>query len=848
MTLSRALQGSLYGVLLLLAGASTPSTIPLEVEYAGCEAVLLPGPVCRLEPSRELRLWVETPAEAQVEVRAAGMQIDAAGELFQGGERFSLTIPQGVNSVDLLIETPEGQARWSLPLEEPKGETSREPMARQARHEMSRDLLRDISETASPLFEFIQDRRFAAAREILKSLPLPPRAPAELRYHVSYFRGLLAEKEGDYRTALAEIQKTIEIAERVRLEEWQWMAEEKLAMLLSGLGRFREAAELYASLGRTPLASSCKGAQLLVNQAWSSLLAREAGESFEDPTPLFEKALAMYEPCKDFEPDKRVNLLLNLALAHLREDRLTQAKDFLAQARELEDHATLLHTLWWLDLEARIALREERPEEALRLFERLAEIAVGTSSSDGRLRAAFGKARSSRALGDRTAALEAVQKAESLLDGQSFQIPLHQGRETFMATRQAVVSLHIDLLLEEGQTAKALDVARHARSRMLRQLERSDRLARLTPDQRARWDDLVTEYQQKRAALEKRAKDDWRLPLDQLRREQAVRTLEAERLTRLLDQVFLLLGDQGKPSDAALSPPRRGELILAYHPLPHGWAGFAADGKTVMVHRFELPPDLSRLEELSRRLLLPFRSRIEQAKRLRILPSGRLQEIDFNELPFAGDILLASRPIVYGLDLPILARTVRSSGRKALLVTDPRDDLPAASEEARAVKDSLGAWRVEELTTTQASAEAVRDRLITADLLHYVGHGKFSGFGGWDSSLLLAERTRLTLGDLLALERVPAWVVLSACETGRSSTETPVGSLGLAHAFLLAGSQAVVASIRPAKDREMPTFFSELYQEWGREPDLAVALQRAQLSWRRRNSGADWKGFRVFEP
>ncbi|RPH53357.1 CHAT domain-containing protein [bacterium] len=179
---------------------------------------------------------------------------------------------------------------------------------------------------------------------------------------------------------------------------------------------------------------------------------------------------------------------------------------------------------------------------------------------------------------------------------------------------------------------------------------------------------------------------------------------------------------------------------------------------------------------------------------------------------------------------------------------DPRGDLPTASKEARAVKSHLGTWSVEELATAEATAEGVLDRLIDAELLHYIGHGKFSGFGGWDSSLLLADETRLTLGDLLALERVPAWVVLSACETGRSSTGTPVETPGLAHAFLLAGSQAVVASTRPAKDREMPAFFADLYDRWDDDADLAVALQQAQLSWRKRNPEADWQSFRLFVP
>ena len=106
----------------------------------------------------------------------------------------------------------------------------------------------------------------------------------------------------------------------------------------------------------------------------------------------------------------------------------------------------------------------------------------------------------------------------------------------------------------------------------------------------------------------------------------------------------------------------------------------------------------------------------------------------------------------------------------------------------------------------------------------------------------------MTLGDLLALERVPAWVVLSGCDTGRSSTEVSVESLGLPHAFLLAGSRAVIASTRQADDRAVPEFFTDLYRQWKRQPDLTVALQRAQLSWRQRNPGTDWASFRLFEP
>lgn len=818
-----------------LACASPPSIVPVQVEYAGCNAVLMPGPVCRLSRSRELRLWVGAPPEARIEIRAAERKIDTRPENVQNGRRFSLLIPPGAESVDVSIETDAGQASWSLPL---------------TREEKGRDLLGETIETFRFVDGSIRALKLTQARQAWQGIRLPRKAPAELRSQRHYYLGLLAEKDGDYRSALAEVQKAVAIAERVAAEEYRRGAEEKLALLLRAVGRSRDSALLFDRLRRTPHSSDpCEESRLLGNQAWAELLAREAGESFGDPTPLLKTALAAFDECKDAKPVRKVNILGNLALAHLQADRLRQAKDVLARARTMEPHPPLPQKLWQLDLEARIALRERRPAEALRLFADLEGLASG--SPDGRLRAAYGQAQAQAALGDLAAALETLRGSDSLLDEQSLQVPLHEGRETFLATRQALVGFHVELLLDHGRNEEALDVARQARSRILLQLKRSDRLASLPLERRAEWERLLSIYQERRSALETRAKDDWRLTADRLQSEQAARRAESEAAKRLLDQAFLLLGTESRGEERPV-PPRPGELTLAYHPLRRGrWVGFAADGRTVLARRFELPSDLRRHDELARRLLLPFRAAIRQADRVRILASGPLQGVDFHALPFDGDVLLAKRPVIYGLDLPA-ARSVQPLGRRALLVADPRGDLPGAREEVRTVRRILesGArpWTAEEMKDDEASATAVSRRLAGVDLLHYAGHGTFSGSGGWDSSLLLAGDTRLTLGDLLTLDRVPAWVVLAACDAGQSSSESPVESLGLAHAFLLAGSRAVVASTRPADDRSVPSFFADLYRQLDREPDPAVALQRAQLSWRQREPGADWQGFRLFVP
>ncbi len=698
-----------------------------------------------------------------------------------------------------------------------------------------------------------QARDLGTVRSTLAALQISPDAPAESRYLASYYRAALAEREGDYRSALAAVQEAVDVAERLGLDRYLWLAEEELALLLRGVGRSREAAELFERLRKTPRADDdCDRAPLLNNQAWSALLAREAGEELPDPTPLLEEAITTYARCSKPTTEARMNAEINLALAHLQEGRLVRAGELLARARKLAPHPPLPHTLWRLDLEARLELREGRARGALERFDELAARAAETSSFDAALRAALGQARARQALGDGAAALSTLAAVERLLDEQSLQVPVQAGRESFLAARRAVVDLHVELLLDQGRAGEAFAVARAARSRILRQLAQADRLAGLSPEQRSRRDRLLADYEEQRAALEQGAAEEWKLPADRLPSERAARRVQAEAARRLLDEALLVLGERAQQPPEP-PPARPGELVLAYHPLANRWVGFAADGTTVVAHRTELPPPvLADPDELARRLLLPFRAAIERAQRIRILTSGALENVDFHALPFDGEPLLAARPVAYGLDLRVIAPPAGGSARRALLVTDPRGDLPGAAAEAGGVRRVLAAgapvWRIDELAAADASAAAVRGRLAGADLLHYAGHGSFSGSGGWDSSLLLAHDSRLTVGDLLAVGRAPSWVVLSGCDTGRSAGAGPVAGLGLAQAFLLTGSRGVVASTRPTADRAVPALFVALYRQWAEEPDLAVALQRAQLQWREEGAGADWASFRLLQP
>lgn len=829
------------GALALHRYASPKPLPPPEVDYDGCSAVWMPGPVCVLEPEKPLRLWVAAGPNAPMEVRVDGNGVDVSSEPILGGRRYSLTLPAGATSLAVHVDR---RAEWRLSIASSKSE---KPAG-------ARDALAEVREEAVKIDGLIRAGDLSAARQALAAWRLPPRPTAQSRMFVHYFRGWLAEREADYRTALQELQAALEIAERVKLDRRRWQAEQELAVVWRALGRSTEAARIFERLRRHSEAKDdCERAGLLNNQAWSELLGREAGESFGNPTPLLEQALALYETCPAAKAEKKANLLLNLALADLQEKRAARVPQLLTRARELAPHPPLLNRLWSLDLEGRRALLEGSAAAALRSFEEQADLAAQTNSFDGALRARFGEARAFDALGEGDKALGSLGAAEALLDEQSLQIPINEGRETFVAARESVVMLHLELLLARGRDGEALEVARHARGRLLRQLAQLDRLASLPAEKRDERSRLLSEYQSRRALLEARAADDWKLPADERQQEEAARRQDAAAANKLLDAAFLVVGESAARPPEVRPPVRSGELVLTFHPLRSGWVGFAADDRGVAARRLTLAPEeLARPDLVASRLLLPFRPQIERAQRLRIVPSGRLEAVDFHALPFAGDALVAARPVVYGLDLGAVAGGRPPEQRRALLVADPRGDLPGAAAESVAVRKVLQSdprpWIVDQLSDATASADAVRRRLAAAELFHYAGHGSFAGFGGWDSSLLLANKTRLTLGDLLALDKLPRWVVLSGCDTGRSQAEAPVAGLGLAHAFLLAGSQEVVASTRPTDDRSLPVFFAELYRQWQRDPDLAAALQHAQLAWRQRNPTADWASFRVFEP
>ncbi len=717
---------------------------------------------------------------------------------------------------------------------------------------------------------YIEQGSFNEAEQILQAPQLrspPPKAPVDDKFNVIYYQGVLAERTSNYAAALKRLQEAVDLAQRVGNPKLERYAGQELALVYQQLGRSQDAARLYAKLQSDPdLKSSCDLGTFWTNLGWFQLMEHEANHTAGNPTPALQNALAEFlkNRCK---PDQILTAHQNLALAYQQQGQWSEAGRELAQARALAEHSNLLELLWQDDLEARMALHEGRPELALSLYEKLEKRAERAASPAGLLEALLGQAKAYIASRQQQEAIKVLAKTDSQIEEQSRHIPVHQGRDTYFAYQEAATRLYLKLLLEGRQQQSAFDLARRSRSRLLRQLAVRDRLSQLDATKQKAWLDSLSKYNDLRRDVENDAAKRWQLAVSE---KESALAAEARKLEEAQDDLDLALRDLDalrRRGEEKLAPPAPGEVILAYHPLPgKQWAAFAATERGIVVATFELPETMPADLEQRARLLLtpspPFQAAIASATSVKILPYGPLRSVDFHALPFThGQPLLATKPVAYSLDLPVRSASALRSGQKedrqkeALVVSNPTRDLRTADTEggtvAAAIKRWPGSWKLRHLKGNDANSKKVSDELAKASFFHYAGHGIFGGFAGWSSELPLANQSRLTLSDVLALSpQTPASIVLSACDAGRTSEEAPGEGVGLANAFLLAGAKEVVAARQLVPDASANELMDELYRHWQPGEDLPHQLRRAQLACRKKDPSpkAAWASFRLLVP
>lgn len=865
-------------------GAVAPFAI--EVDLSGC-AVFLRDSVCELGPDAELRVLVRAQEPTQARLLADGKPLESRRELTPAGySRLVTRVPAGTKEL-LVIATPvtgAREARHNLRLhrqEEPpligevrrlRGEGKlaeainqlqngaptlpprwqavalglRARIALQQGHieeaieglQASRRTHRElgvISEEAYDTFALVHTlaehgRRFAQAQTALEELNPSLRSFREGEAEARYYHGLLAFESGDIRGALKNLRRSSEEGEQLGMTEPMVYTEHLLAETLRALGRTSEAVSRMGRarrlLGAHPTA--CQEAWLLTNTAWFEIqeAMTPASVSSKALSPsarqALDRALLLLSASCPI-PDQLQVVRTERALLELLEGRPEQAAVELKEARAIPGEVDARVRVWFADVEARLALARKQGARAAELYEGMARMAERAGLPEARWRGALGRAEALESI-QNPGARDAYAAAEAILDQQAFAIPLGEGRGGFFHERSWGTRLHVDLLVRQGDLRGAMAAARVARSRALRLLWTSERLSDLDEGARLRWQRAATRIRTGRDALARLEAESWALAADQEAIAKARRDGLEREIQAALDDALSQLGTP--PKRPAMTRQER-EAILLAHPLREGWLLLLDAPSGLRWRRISALPLSEPLAQQAEWLIRPFAPALVGVEQLRILAYGEAQTLDWQALPHEGLPLAAQLPVVYGLDLA-RSSAPASPHRRASILSDPSGDLRQARAEGREAASLLAAagYEVEHRTGREVTRTALEQALSSASLLHFAGHGRFQGEDGLASGLLLADKEVFSLRDLLVVPAVPGVVLLSGCETGRSDLRGGDG-LGLAQAFLLAGSSAVLAAPREVDDTATAAFLRSLLSEMKEQKSILGAYQRA---------------------
>jgi CHAT domain-containing protein/tetratricopeptide (TPR) repeat protein len=235
-----------------------------------------------------------------------------------------------------------------------------------------------------------------------------------------------------------------------------------------------------------------------------------------------------------------------------------------------------------------------------------------------------------------------------------------------------------------------------------------------------------------------------------------------------------------------------------------------------------------------------WRRHVEAARMLVLVPHGPLGDIPLHALPhrwLGGRSFteLVDTSYLPGLALSHRLRSRPTTGRGAVVMAHSGtiDGDSPFQREARAVAKVLDTSHV--YLGSNARRGALAEFAPHAAVVHIAAHGVFNPSDPLASMILLSDGTAggsdpFTARDVLQLPRLSSRiVVLSGCETSRSSTDLSGESEGLVRAFLVAGANAVVAGQWRVDSPSASRFMEHFHGEFRSTGAVAAALRTAAL-------------------
>jgi CHAT domain-containing protein len=545
-----------------------------------------------------------------------------------------------------------------------------------------------------------------------------------------------------------------------------------------------------------------------------------------------------------------------------------------------------------------VRLRQRRYDDALVLATRAEAFEVETGSPD-RFDSWLIAAKALRALGRRKEAYAKLEDAMRFaeISREAVAGDEREMRYAFGSRIEAYMDL-VGMLVDDGRSMEALEVAERAKGRTLLDLLRSGHLgfpARMTPEESKQDADLS-------AAL---------VAANRTRLAGGTPAMADQDLARLrleLDSFRVGMAAKYPRLVTERGPEPLGDLSSAAATLPKGVAAFeyvvaedricafriTSNGTALSVAARSIPmgrEELARRVEafsaavrardlesralgadLARRLLsVQDESVFRRASAVLLIPDDALWRMPFEALVTRGDdyvgliaAIVYTPSLTAWREMTIHPRAKPTAGHELIAFGNPRLDartragatavtrgidlgnLPEAETEVHAIARVVGEKRSKVYVGNDVSEERAKRDAPSFNIVHFATHGVFDARNPMYSQIALGRESNddhedglLEAWEIMQLRLSASLVVLSACDTARGEVAAGEGVVGMSWALFAAGSPTTLASQWRVSSAATERLMVRFYREWFALGDVpfakAKAMQKARAALSRDN-------------
>ncbi len=272
---------------------------------------------------------------------------------------------------------------------------------------------------------------------------------------------------------------------------------------------------------------------------------------------------------------------------------------------------------------------------------------------------------------------------------------------------------------------------------------------------------------------------------------------------------------------------------------------------------------------LYRMLISPAQPLLTKDAKVFILPDGSLNSLNFETLVaptpkphfWIEDVNVVNSSSLRVLSASLAGRKTKT--RELLLVGDSvsasRDypELPKAADQMTSVAKHFPATQQSVYRRDRATPAAyLQGHPERYSYVHFVAHGTSSRLSPLDSAIVLSNEPgnrdsfKLYARDIIQHPLHADLVTISACYGSGEREYSGEGLVGLAWAFLRAGSHNVIAALWEVTDASTDQLMDRFYEDLANGDTPEVALRKAKLTLLRGSAFHDpfyWAPFQLYE-